>query len=102
MSCAGKCGGSCGGGSCAGGSCKDQSDGWATPDDMIHRDDYDSLYERCQCGRLGLFPHLWDEFGPSITTANHLHFRKSRGADCVPRDRMQPGDMIFADMLRTR
>jgi hypothetical protein len=88
--CGGKCGGSCG----------SRDDGWATPDDLIHRDSYDTLYERCQCGGLGLFPHLWDEFGPSITTSDGLHFRKSRGADCIPRDRMQPGDALFADRLR--
>jgi len=95
MTCAGKCGGSCG----SDGSCGSHDDGWATPDDLIRRDSYNSLYERCQCGGMGLFPHLWDEFGPSITTRDYLHFRKSRGADCVPRDRMQPGDAIFADRL---
>jgi hypothetical protein len=90
--CGGKCGGSCG----------SRDDGWATPDDLIHRDSYDTLYERCQCGGLGLFPHLWDEFGPSITKADYLHFRKSTGADCVPRDRMPPGDAFFADQLVLR
>lgn len=93
--CAGKCGGSCGSGSCG----SDQ-DGWATPDDLIRRDSYDTLYERCQCGGMRLFPHLWDEFGPSITTRDYLHFRKSTGSDCVPRDRMMPGDAALAEQLR--
>lgn len=97
MACKGSCGSSCG--SC--GSSSPESV-WATPDDMIRRDDYATLYERCQCGGMGLFPHLWDEFGPSITTAEGLHFRKSVGADCIPRDRMQAGDAALADQLRTR
>jgi hypothetical protein len=95
MKCGGKGGGSSCGGSCAPGSCgPDHGDSWALPDDLIKHEPYDALYERCQCGGLGFFPETWDEFGPSITTATALHFRKTHNADCVPREDAARGSAL--------
>lgn len=66
-----KCGGSC--------STREPKIGEDLP-----RDPYESLYERCKCGKLGLFPEHWDYFGKTILRSDGLHARKGAEFDCKP------------------